>query len=94
MNLESFHNFSKQNKYGSVTVQCQVFRQCVQLHHVRILRHGHDQEEFDRNYLKYVPVHDSSSIIGIKLNHILWARADSQVDNHQIFLHYCPVLGT
>ena len=87
MNLESFHQCSEQKKCRFVTVQCRIFRQFVHLRHVRRLRHGHNQEESEGNYLKFVPIRDSSSILGINLNHIYRAKSDPQVDNHSNFLH-------
>ena len=44
-------------------------------------------------FLKCVHIHESSSIIERKLNHLSWSRADSQTDNHSNCLHCCPVLG-
>ena len=92
--LDSFYHFSEHNHRGSVTLQCWIFCECMHLHHIRRFRHGHDQEEFDENYLKYVLFHDISRILGRKLSHIFQARSDPQVDNHQNFQHYFPVLGT
>ena len=90
MNLESFHQCSEKNQRGYVTVQCRIFHKCVHLHCVRRLHHGHDQKEFEGNYLKSVPIHEISSILGSKLNHIYRAQADTQLDKHSNCL---PVIG-
>ena len=74
MKLESLHQSAEKTQHGSVIVQCRIFRQYVLLDHIRRLQHEHDQDQFEGNYLKYVPIHDSSgsSILEIKLNHISW----------------------
>ena len=94
MNLELFHHFSEKNQRGSVTVQCRIFRQCVHLHHVRRLQQGHDQDDFEGNCLKCVPINDSSIILGSNLNHLLRAQADPQLEKYYNLLRYCPVVGT